>query len=1732
MRFYILFIIFLAAYIQAAAQPAEFPAKNRDGKQFVSVIGRECYTPTYNDKVFYVSSNSNSPSFLFPDYGQIDVPIGGCGIGRKYMYWLTEYKVDGLSNVRTLTINPSAGDQTKTIIVVSHNVRRTQCIGGGESHEYNNVKSFTVKFESPEFKGLDDIKKICNNINKDYNLNDFFTVQEGVTFYLDNLNNPITIFNPKDLTPGFHRLLASKVYDNGTLDPTYGSTPGTVVIQYEFQVLEGVKIEVPPYPAALCSNAPPIAIKMLPAGGQWEGRGIDGNGNFNPSSATVGRNLLLYKITATNGCVSEKELEINIHAVPDVTVSDIDVCLKGGQVPLTIGQPAGGIYTGRGVVNGNEFNPTQALVGRNVVHYTFTDAKGCTVTKDFYANVLDAENFNVGEDLTLCNTSEEIDLNKRPGVNPTDGSITWSGPGVIRGKTFSPASARLGLNAIIGRYYIPTTGCTYEKTFIIKVIDGPEVDAGPLTVVCQNAKPVRLSGSSPLGGKWSGEHVSGNMFDPSQAAPGDYEIIYTYNNGVCSVSDSRKMIVNAPPAVALGNPFTVCSNYGLYDLPQATPAGGVWTADGPYLERDLGKIAPHRMKIGDNKLTYTYTDPDGICTVSADLIVTAVAPPAVTAGNDFSTCINSDPITLAGEPTGGTWSGPGVTGSKFFPARAGAGEHLLQYVWTDPNTKCYTFSKLYVTVKPLPAIDAGIDLVVCETQGIVKLAGAVPSGGVWTGDHVTGNSFDPGQAKAGEYILTYTFRDGTCTVSDTRNVVVKSPPAVSVGNALTICSNYGLYDLPSATPAGGSWTADGPYLEKEIGKIAPPRMKIGDNKLSYTYISPDGVCKVAAELIVTVVAPPVVNAGSDFTTCINHDPILLGGEPAGGIWSGSGVTGSKFFPARAGVGEHLLQYVWTDPTTKCYTFSKLYVTVKEVPGVDAGNDLVLCQTQGAVQLVGAIPAGGNWSGDYIEKGNFHADQASPGIHTVTYNYNDGVCTVTDTRNIIVIKKPEISFGEPMTVCRNAGLTALPTPSLSGGKWTADGPYLVPGSNNNVDPLKMRVGINRLSYSYSAYPCQLSVEFNIIVIAPPDVIAGNSIKTCINAVPFMLPGDPKGGQWSGAGVDQNYFNPSLAGAGEHLLQYVWTDPLTGCSNGDSLYIKVQPPPHINAGENQVVCKNMDKIYLSGASPIGGTWTGDFIVGNYFDASQAPVGKYVLTYTFNDGLCTNSKTKTIQVVAPPAVNAGMDFMVCQGDPPFAPPMPYPAGGQWAALSGGFYNEVQNLIDPGKMQAGANYLVYTYITPEACSIKDTVRITLNSRPNILGMRDFSSCANGAQVILQANPQSGIWQGPGVSANQGNFFIPGDAGPGSHAITYTVADENGCLNSDTVLVTVTAPPMLVTPPDTSICIASGMLSLRGFPSGGTWSGPGITGSNMNPVVAGVGNSILQYLYTDPVSKCSSIGSFNVLVKGTPGQLTVTGDTVACNGSILTLSASAENVNLFRWFRATDTIPFAEANTIQYKVTADQRLTVKPLPIKAGDCPGTGHTFSITDNTPTGKIEYSGDLTLDFGAFFSASALLNRAASVRWEFGDGTYSNQLQGNHYFYTPGPKYISLTATGSTGCQATFSLPPVVIRNEEGKTPTPGFDRGEGIDKGHAGLNIFPNPFSDNLRLEVYLKSPQILFIELFNFSGKKLSEVKLAGVTGVNRFSIAEAGRIAGHGVWIVVKVTSTEVNAALWRFKL
>lgn len=185
-------------------------------------------------------------------------------------------------------------------------------------------------------------------------------------------------------------------------------------------------------------------------------------------------------------------------------------------------------------------------------------------------------------------------------------------------------------------------------------------------------------------------------------------------------------------------------------------------------------------------------------------------------------------------------------------------------------------------------------------------------------------------------------------------------------------------------------------------------------------------------------------------------------------------------------------------------------------------------------------------------------------------------------------------------------------------------------------------------------------------------------------------------------------------------------------------------------------------------------------------------------------TNCKTSdTVRVTQAGFSDRALDFSAttfCEGDS-----LKLQAVNQTGVTYKWFRNGQELVGKTGaSLQAtvGGTYYVEMTVLNSSCSaFSDTIELQVNRRPVVLFDTIPPSCGQGnAAVPLTATPVGGVFSGKGVVGDQFNAV---SAGIGSHTITYSYSDVNGCEGRVTRIAAVNSPPSIELP--ASVFIESG---------------------------------------------------------------------------------------------------------------------------------------------------------------------------------------------------------------------------------------------------------------------------------------------------------------------------------------
>ena len=582
-----------------------------------------------------------------------------------------------------------------------------------------------------------------------------------------------------------------------------------------------------------------IAIPEAGVSGATSGTGNVINNTLINASTPYSVKEVLYQITAqsSNGCNSST-LETTIEVNPEIVVDagpDQNLC-KGGTITIGGSPTAQGgagtyLYTWTGpsaadfVSSSTIANPSVEpnTLGLNTYSVQVEDANNCISNVDEVIIEISQEvavNITTDDDF-ICSGDSASVLGAISG-GATTGTWSTSGTG-----TFEYAAN------VLDNVYIPSTQdqtngsviltltsadpsgpCTSNSEQVtIRISPAVIADAGDNIYICEGGF-AQIGGDVPASGgsgfytiSWTGPDgytstASNPIVSPATIGSNEYTLSVVDDKGCKSDADIVTVFVNEKAIVDAGEDFAVCetTQVNLSGNVSGGSSGGEWV-----VVLGNGTISGNTSTAGEVTAIYNTTpadygnlvvldliadDPDGTgpagpCEIVSDrLVVTINSLPTPSILNlPFDIAINADPITVFGDPTGGTFSGNGIVSgtNNFDPALAGEGTHAITYTYVHPTTGCTNQVSQNIIVNPLPDVQIiGLASEYCYDDAASVISGN-PTGGVFSGPGITFGSgnflFQPSTAGVGLHNISYQYTDeNNVTVVVEQEVRINSSP--------------------------------------------------------------------------------------------------------------------------------------------------------------------------------------------------------------------------------------------------------------------------------------------------------------------------------------------------------------------------------------------------------------------------------------------------------------------------------------------------------------------------------------------------------------------------------------------------------------------------------------------------------------------------------------------------------------------------------------------------------------------------------------------------------------------------------------------------------------------------------------------------------------------------------------------------------------------------------------------
>lgn len=779
------------------------------------------------------------------------------------------------------------------------------------------------------------------------------------------------------------------------------------------------------------------------------------------STQTVSVNTSgLYAVTVSDvsGCTGTDEINIVISPPLIVQINGSSTFCNGSSTTLDAGGGFASYLWSNGAV-------TRTIIVNSSGTYsvTVTDLNGCTANTSLSVTESNALTINILGDNSLCSGESTI-LDPGPGFS----TYSWS----------TGASTQTITVSTSGTYSVTVSdsgSCTGSDNITITVSAPVAVNITGDNIICSPGTSTLDAGSGFSSYLWSTNATSQTI---NVTAGGNYSVTVTNASG-CTASDTYSVTQNPALSPNISGSTAFCSG-----STTTLDAGGGYAT---YLWSD-GSMGQTITTGIAGTYTVTVSDADGcqgtdqvtvtegnalVFNILGDTLICSSTSTVLDAGGGFSTYLwstteSTQTITVS---TPGTYSvtvtdASGCSGSDNFvldiaapvavnivgalqfctgtSTTLDAGGGFSTYLWSDGSTTqtitvnnsgtysvtvtdvngCMGNSSVVVTEGNALSVAISGDVSICSTENTVLDAGGGFAGYLWS----TGATSQSIAVTTGNiYSVTVSDVNG-CTGSASTTVTQFPDPGLNISGSTTFCTGNS-----TVLDAGGGYStyawSDGSNTQT-ISTSVPGIFSVT--------ITDANNCKDTAQVTVTESDSLTLNISGDKDICSGGSTTLNAGAGFDNyLWSDGSMNPTLVVTA-AGTYS-----VTVSDNSGCSGRSSFTVNVVSMPIIVFDPADTLCLDDPAVTL-SATPAGGTYVGAGVSGNIFSPAIAGVGLHSVTYTYVSGPCTVMESRNIFVkdcscASVIAVNAGNDQTLCENEVVPLNGTISGSADfAWTTNG----------------------------------------------------------------------------------------------------------------------------------------------------------------------------------------------------------------------------------------------------------------------------------------------------------------------------------------------------------------------------------------------------------------------------------------------------------------------------------------------------------------------------------------------------------------------------------------------------------------------------------------------------------------------------------------------------------------------
>ncbi len=474
-------------------------------------------------------------------------------------------------------------------------------------------------------------------------------------------------------------------------------------------------------------------------------------------------------------------------------------------------------------------------------------------------------------------------------------------------------------------------------------------------------------------------------------------------------------------------------------------------------------------------------------------------------------------------------------------------------------------------------------------------------------------------------------------------------------------------------------------------------------------------------------------------------------------------------------------------------------TTVEIPPIGP-----FCIFDGVIQLP-VLPVAGQWSGPGIEDpiaGTFNVDAVGPGFHVLSFTPDDP-CIYSNSVTASVGMYQELFIQDPGPLCVNQSPISL-FPSW-GGFYSGNG--ITDPFQGIFDPADAGVGMHLVEVSTNAL-CGAGGSVMIEVNPAPILNVTLDSDVCYDLPTNLNATGADSYEWSPATfLDDPLSATPVSTPTTDIIYFVTGSNAFGCSSDGSVALTVIALPEIFITSPQPsICAGESTDLTSTGTAGGYNWTIQTgqSVGSSTNLTVSPVVTTDYTVTVTDGCgLTASDNMTVTVFPFETLSIGNDMVICDGDDValIATTSANNADFTWVSIDGTVPAQSQNNSSITVSTSGT-YQVQM-ITQEQCYYEDEVNVTISQHPVLSVSPDAEICNNQPYQLSASGALSYEWS-PASALNNTGIANPVATVAQPTVVTVTGSNMYGCETTETISLTVIAPPSVTADDLSPVCIGS----------------------------------------------------------------------------------------------------------------------------------------------------------------------------------------------------------------------------------------------------------------------------------------------------------------------------------------